>query len=229
MRERQTRLSRLRQKIWAPDNARSTTRIPPSLERTRFDKISHQRQHIWQHTPNAQLHLRDHGIEDLIAITALLGSARFFLALAGMDGMQLLAALAEREILLPVIFLTGYGDVPSSVRALKAGAFDYLCKPVSGSVLLASVRAALEAGERLSRNFERMHDASTLLGALTRREREVLRLAVDGMANKVIARRLGISHRTVEIHKARIMHKTGAANLLDLAHLAEACPRFLAD
>ena len=59
--------------------------------------------------------------------------------------------------------------------------------------------------------------------------REVLRLAVDGMANKVIARRLGISHRTVEIHKARIMHKTGAANLLDLAHLAEACPRFLAD
>lgn len=151
------------------------------------------------------------------------------MALAGMDGMQLLAALAEREILLPVIFLTGYGDVPSSVRALKAGAFDYLCKPVSGSVLLASVRAALEAGERLSRNFERMHDASTLLGALTRREREVLRLAVDGMANKVIARRLGISHRTVEIHKARIMHKTGAANLLDLAHLAEACPGFLAD
>ena len=70
VRERQTRLSRLRQKIWAPDNARSTTRIPPSLERTRFDKISHQRQHIWQHTPNAQLHLRDHGIEDLIAITA---------------------------------------------------------------------------------------------------------------------------------------------------------------
>ena len=65
----------------------------------------------------------------------------------------------------------------------------------------------LRAGERLSRKFERMHDASTLLGALTRREREVLRLAVDGMANKVIARRLGISHRTVEIHKARITRR----------------------
>ncbi len=151
------------------------------------------------------------------------------MTLMGMDGMQLLAALAAREIPLPVIFLTGYGDVPSSVRALKAGAFDYLCKPVSGAALLASVRAALKAGEQLNRHFQRMHDASTLLGALTGREREVLRLAVDGLTNKVIARRLGISHRTVEIHKARIMRKTGADNILALAHLVESCPAFLAD
>lgn len=151
------------------------------------------------------------------------------MVLAGMDGMQLLAALAAREIPLPVVFLTGYGDVPSSVRALKAGAFDFFCKPVCTSALLASVRAGLDAGERLNRHLGRMHDASALLGTLTGREREVLRLAVEGLANKVIARRLGISHRTVEIHKGRIMHKTGAGDLLDLVHLVEACPEFLAD
>lgn len=151
------------------------------------------------------------------------------LALAGMDGLQLQAALAERDVPLPIIFLTGYGDVPTSVRAIKAGALDFLCKPVSATALLASVRAALDAGEKLSRRSERGHDASALLATLTRREREVLRVAVEGFANKVIARRLGISHRTVEIHKARIMRKTGAVNVLDLAHLVEACPAFLRD
>lgn len=151
------------------------------------------------------------------------------MALAGMDGMQLQAALTERNIPLPIVFLTGYCDVPTSVRAIKAGAVDFLCKPVSTSALLASVQAALDDGERLSRRLERVHDASALLGTLTGREREVLKLAAEGFANKVIARRLGISHRTVEIHKARIMRKTGAANVLDLAQLVAACPEFLAD
>ena len=150
------------------------------------------------------------------------------LALAGMDGMQLQAALAERAVPLPIIFLTAHGDIPTSVRAIKSGAFDFLCKPVSAQAILASVRAALEAGERMRQRVARMNDASALLATLTRRERDVLRLAVEGLANKVIARQLGISHRTVEIHKARIMRKTGTGSVLELAHLVEACPAFLA-
>ena len=113
-----------------------------------------------------------------------------------------------------------------SVRAIKAGAFDFIAKPVTASELIASVRAALDESERLNRRIDRLHNASAQLGSLTERERDVLRLAVQGLANKMIARKLGISHRTVEIHRARIMHKTGAETLLDLARLVEDCPGF---
>ena len=150
------------------------------------------------------------------------------IGLPGMDGMQLLAELSKRGLPLPIVFLTGHGDIPTSVRAIKAGAFDFIAKPVAASVLLASIQAALDESERLSRQVGRVQGASALLAGLTEREREVLHLAVEGLANKLIARKLGISHRTVEIHKARIMHKTGAASVLDLAHLVEACPAFAA-
>lgn len=146
----------------------------------------------------------------------------------GIDGLQLRAELSRRGIPLPIIFLTGHGDIPMSVRAIKAGAFDFIAKPVTASELVASVRAALDESERLNRRIDRMHNASAQLGSLTERERDVLRLAVQGLANKVIARKLGISHRTVEIHRARIMHKTGAETLLDLARLVEDCPGFCA-
>lgn len=121
-----------------------------------------------------------------------------------MDGLQLQAELVRRGIRIPVVFLTGHGDIPMSVRAIKAGAIDFLTKPVSSEMLLQSVYAALDESQRLGQEAEIAHEANSHLASLTEREREVMALAVDGLANKEIARRLGISHRTVEIHRARI-------------------------
>lgn len=140
----------------------------------------------------------------------------------GMDGLPLQAELTRRGIPMPVIFLTGYGDIPMSVRAIKAGAVDFLTKPVTGNALLESVQAALLESERLGTQSEQNQTAAARIASLTQREREVMVLAVNGLANKEIARHLGISHRTVEIHKARIMHKTGADTVLELARIAEA-------
>ena len=140
----------------------------------------------------------------------------------GLDGMQLQTELARRGIPLPVIFLTGHGDIPMSVRAIKAGAVDFLTKPVTGTALLESVRAALLESEKLRLQAAASQTASSRVASLTEREHQVMLLAVDGLLNKEIARQLGISHRTVEIHKARIMLKTGAETLLDLARLVEA-------
>lgn len=143
------------------------------------------------------------------------------LYMPGLDGMQLQAELSKRGILLPIIFLTGYGEVPLSVRAMKAGAVDFLCKPISGAVLLASVRDALAESERLRLRAEQSGSASALVASLTKRERDVLLLAVEGLSNREIARQLGISYRTVEVYKAGVMHKTGAATLVDLVRLVE--------
>lgn len=139
----------------------------------------------------------------------------------GMDGMQLQEELSERSIPLPIIFLTGHGDIPMSVRAIKAGAVDFLTKPVTREQLLASVRAAIQQDQKILARIENHQRLASRLEGLTEREREVMALAVAGHPNKEIGRRLGISHRTVEIHKARIMHKTGAANLLDLARIVQ--------
>jgi len=143
------------------------------------------------------------------------------LYMPGLDGMQLQAELSRRGILLPIIFLTGHGDVPLSVRAMKAGAVDFLCKPISGAVLLASVQEALAESERLGLRAEQSGTASALVASLTKREHDVLLLAVEGLSNREIARQLGISYRTVEVYKAGVMHKTGAASLVDLVRLVE--------
>lgn len=139
----------------------------------------------------------------------------------GMDGMRLQQEMARRGIPLPIIFLTGQGDIPTSVRAIKAGAVDFLTKPVAAADLLASTQAALVESVRIQARTEESHYARERLALLTEREREVLDLAVAGYANKAIASRLGISHRTVEIHRARILKKTGTANLIELARLVE--------
>jgi FixJ family two-component response regulator len=149
------------------------------------------------------------------------GCAVVDMRMPGMDGMQLQQALSGRGILLPIIFLTGHGDIPLSVRAIKAGAVDFLTKPVSRKQLLASVQSAMQAGEAMRSRHQHQQQAAVRLQTLTEREREVMLMAVAGHPNKEIARSLGISHRTVEIHKAHIMHKTGVSNLLDLARLAQ--------
>lgn len=130
----------------------------------------------------------------------------------GMDGLQLQNELAGHGALLPIIFLTGHGDVPTTVRAMKAGAVDFLTKPVDGKLLLERIEAAVITSERA-------HKRRARLATLTQREREVLDRAVAGYTNKEIARALGISYRTVEVHRSRVLSKTGAATLLELAHL----------
>ena len=139
-----------------------------------------------------------------------------------MDGLQLQEELSRRNVVLPVIFLTGHGDIPMSVRAIKAGAVDFLTKPVIRDKLLVCVRAAFIEAEKRIEDRAYNQDAIACLAKLTEREREIMILAVEGRSNKEIASYLGISYRTVEIHKSKIMLKTGASNLLDLARIVRA-------
>ena len=139
-----------------------------------------------------------------------------------MDGLQLQEELCRRNVVLPVIFLTGHGDIPMSVRAIKAGAVDFLTKPVIRDKLLVCVRTAFIEAEKRIQDRAYNQDAIACLAKLTEREREIMILAVEGRSNKEIASYLGISYRTVEIHKSKIMLKTGASNLLDLARIVRA-------
>lgn len=141
-----------------------------------------------------------------------------------MDGMALHAELIRRGILLPIVFLTGHGDIPMSVRAIKAGAVDFLVKPVTSHDLLTSVHGALLESERIYTRHKANDEAQACLRFLTEREHEVMLLVIEGLTNKEIGRRLGISYRTVEIHRSHVMQKTGARSTLDLARIAaEAC------
>lgn len=128
-----------------------------------------------------------------------------------MTGDELQAELQRLNIQLPIIFLTAFGDIPTTVRLVKAGAVDFLIKPVMSRVLVERVRAVLQ--EQL---LVYEQNKSNPFAKLTARELDVLRLVIVGHSNKHIARQLGISHRTVEVHRARVMEKTGSNNLLDL-------------
>ena len=147
------------------------------------------------------------------------GCAIVDIRMSGMDGSELHEVLLKRNILLPIIFLTGHGDIPMSVQAMKAGAVDFLTKPVTRERLLMAIRAAIQQSEKVLSENANQQAALSHLASLTERERDVMLLAVQGHPNKHIARQLGISHRTVEIHKSKIMQKTGAINLLDLARI----------
>jgi FixJ family two-component response regulator len=141
----------------------------------------------------------------------------------GMNGDELQAELIRRNIHLPIIFLTAYGDIPMTVRTIKAGAADFLTKPVPSKLLLERIQAVLHDEIRMHEQALAEQALCNRLNSLTSRELEILPLVVAGHSNKEIARHLDISHRTVEIHRARILNKTGATNLLELARLCEAC------
>lgn len=156
-----------------------------------------------------------------VAKPELRGCAIVDMRMPGMDGMQLQQELKQRGILLPIIFLTGHGNIPMSVRGIKAGAIDFLTKPVARNQLMDSIVSAVRVGEELHTHQAISLEAKKRLKDLTEREREVMLLAIEGNPNKQIARKLNISHRTVEIHKSHIMQKTGSSNLLELTRLVQ--------
>jgi FixJ family two-component response regulator len=144
-------------------------------------------------------------------------------AMPEMSGTDVQMALKQRGIELPILFLTGHGDIPTAVKAVQGGAVDFLEKPIRGNDLVARVSRALELDAE--RRAVRARDQQVLqaYAKLTRREREVMDLVVAGLANKEIARRLDISHRTVEAHRARVMQKMGASHVADLVSMAAHC------
>lgn len=134
----------------------------------------------------------------------------------GMSGLELLEELGRRQLHLPVIVMTGHADIPLAVRAMKAGAIDFLEKPLDSKQLIGSVRRGLDLVTRTGSKKEESKTAKRLLTHLSPREMTVLDKLVQGQPNKIVAHELGISPRTVEIHRAHIMLKMDAANLADL-------------
>ncbi|WP_157216055.1 response regulator transcription factor [Flavisphingomonas formosensis] len=137
-----------------------------------------------------------------------------------MDGLEVQQAMAERGVALPVIILTGHGDVGIAVRAMKAGAVDFLEKPFEKAQLLAAIDAAFDRLQAADKQAARAADATVLLGALTPRERDVLDGLARGLPNKTIAYDLGISPRTVEVHRANLMQKLEVRSLSDALRIA---------
>jgi len=136
-----------------------------------------------------------------------------------MDGLALQRELTKRGHKLPIIVVTGHGDVPLAVRAMKAGAADFLEKPFNDEALLASIRIALQSASSLAPANAAAPVIAERMKELTDREREVLDLLVLGHANKVIAQKLGISFRTVEIHRARVLSKMDARSIAELVRM----------
>ena len=139
------------------------------------------------------------------------------------NGFGLQRTLQEKGSLWPIIFLTGHGDVPKSVQALKGGAVDFLTKPVNDKDLLAAVRAAIEKDRALRHEQAEVSEIRARLATLTPREREVLQHVVAGKLNKQIASDLGITEATVKMHRARVMTKMKVQGVADLVRLAEVC------
>lgn len=137
----------------------------------------------------------------------------------GMSGLELQQQLNLRGAVIPVIFITGHGDVPMAVEAMQQGAFDFLQKPFRDQDLIDRIQRALERDSRSRTTLAQHTKIRERLDSLTEREREVLTLITRGMPNKVMAAELGVSQRTVEIHRARIMEKSGAPSLAQLVRM----------
>jgi FixJ family two-component response regulator len=142
-------------------------------------------------------------------------------AMPGLNGLELQQALAAKNSELPIVFLTGHGDIPMSVRAMKRGAADFLTKPVDDEVLLAAIANAFERNRALQKAREELAQIEQRLASLTPREREVLERVVTGRLNKQIGAELGTVEKTIKVHRARVMEKMGARTLAELISLAE--------
>ncbi len=142
------------------------------------------------------------------------------LRMPGMGGLDLQAHLHKRAIELPFIVITGHGDVPSAVRALKSGAADFIEKPIDGKLFIAAVERAVAARISLKAQSEEASLANERIATLTPRERDVLQHLVEGSPNKIIAHQLSISPRTVENHRARLMVKMQVDSVAELVRMA---------
>lgn len=167
---------------------------------------------------------------------AVFGSAEEFLAesppehpscvvldvrLPGVSGLDLQEELGHSRRELPIIFITGHGNVPITVRAMKAGAFDFLEKPFDDQVLLDAVQWALERDQHYLKARAEVESVKQRLRRLTPREREVMELVVEGLLNKQIGGLLGASEKTIKVHRARVMRKMEAESVADLVRMAE--------
>jgi|SRR5690349_9764639 len=142
--------------------------------------------------------------------------------LPGVSGLDFQTQLAALGIHLPIIFMTGHGDIPMSVRAMKAGAIDFLAKPFRDQDMLDAVAAAIQCDTKRRRDAEAISTLKSLFSSLTPREQEVLAHVTSGLMNKQIAAILGLSEITVKIHRGNLMRKMGAKSLADLVRKAEA-------
>ncbi len=145
------------------------------------------------------------------------------MAMPGMSGLEVQTALNAVGLTIPIIFLTGHGDIPLAVRAVQAGAVDFLEKPIQGVALLERVQRALALDREWRKTQGRTLAIQQRHGKLSPREREIMTLTVSGLTSKEIARKLEISPRTVEVHRTHVMYKMGAANLADLVNMASCC------
>ena len=139
----------------------------------------------------------------------------------GLSGLDLQHQLQAAKTLLPVILITGYGDIPMSVKAMKDGAVDFLPKPVKDKLLLTAIGQALERCDQERAAHDEIDDIQRRLNTLTPREREVMQLVVAGMLNKQIAFQLGTVEKTVKVHRARVMEKMEVQSLAELVRIAE--------
>jgi FixJ family two-component response regulator len=142
-------------------------------------------------------------------------------AMPGIDGLAMQQRLTASGGLLPIVFLTGHGDIPMSVRAVKAGAVDFLTKPVKGVDLLRAVGAALDLSEQRQAQRAELSDLLARAAQLTPREREVFGHVIAGRLNKIIADRIGTTEQTVKVHRARVMDKMGAESVADLVRIGQ--------
>jgi FixJ family two-component response regulator len=141
--------------------------------------------------------------------------------LPGMSGLAFQEELAKAGVALPIIFITGHGDVPMTVRAMKAGAVEFLTKPFDEQALLDAMHAAIERDRQRRRKAAALAEAQARYGTLTEREREVFRRVIAGRLNKQIAADLGLSVVTVKVHRGQVMRKMGAKSIVDLVRAAE--------